>query len=434
VSTSSINEEESYQQTEDDYISHASGGDLSTIQANSVASDEVVVAAELTENHNELEDRIRQQIIGETARANVVLVEHGGNNQDEHPGQEKEDMKKYKPKGVKEKLFGDGKNKDVLLDIGVSPDDYIRKRDHLPWTVRQSVATDLWVATVQTDQKGWEDSDRSQTLETLRSSYTFSGMSEKEAHEAGLAMATPVLQSFEDNPICYTCKSKFAVFNRPRHCRNCGIVVCSNCSCEWSSKRLPATYQKGKSNVNVCLACDWSATNFQGALLKGDYSKAVKLFEAGNVNLRTPYHSKKKGEEVLYPIHMAILGGNVDLVKWLLTERFCPLKKEIKSKGRSTKTTAIETSKGRSPIRCAVHQEHYDVLKYLITECGLSLFEEDLKTDYRQLMIHLTRSLKTARYERPPKSEQRPPRAPTQPADIEAKVMLASPPISPQLI
>jgi hypothetical protein len=300
--SSAFNRRDDDQQTEAGSVSIASSH-FSSVRSSSIGlggsnSDEVVIAAEVSECASDVEERIRQQILEETAGSNVLVVE-GATEKDEE--EKKEDLEKYKPKGVKEKLFGDSATKDVATDIGVSPDDFIRKRDFLPWTVKQSVATDLWVATVQTDQKAWEEAEDGQTLEQLRSTYTFSGMSEEEAHEAGAAMAPPIMQSFEENPICFTCKTKFAVFNRPRHCKNCGVVVCSKCCCEWSSKCLPSTYQKGKSAANVCVACDWSATNFQEALLKGDHSKAVKLYEAGNINLRNPYYpaKKKKGEEIL---------------------------------------------------------------------------------------------------------------------------------------
>jgi hypothetical protein len=291
-------------QTEDDYASRASG-DLSEVPANSVASgdngDALVVAAEVQEHEDVVANRIRQQILEETARADVVFVEHGGSgNTEMDESVRQEELKKHKPKNVREKLFGDGKKaKDVSMDIEVSPDAYIRKRDLLPWTVKQNTTNDLWVASVLTNQRAWEEDN---LIEQERSKVIFSGKTEKEAKEAGLAMGAPLLQSFEDNPICFMCKSKFAVFNhRPHNCRNCGVVVCAKCSCIWSSKRLPSTYQTSKSTHSACLACDWSANNFQEALMKGQHSKAVKLYESGNINLRSPYISSKKksGEEIM---------------------------------------------------------------------------------------------------------------------------------------
>jgi hypothetical protein len=291
--------------SEDDYASRTSGG-KSEVPANSVVSgdnsDSLAIAAEVQENPDVVTDRIRQQILLETARAEVVIVEHGGGGggsteMDESVRQE--EMKKHKHKNVREKLFGDSKKaKDVSKDIEVSPDEYIRKRDLLPWTVKQNTTNELWVASVLTNQKAWEEDD---LIEQERSKFIFSGKTDQEAHEAGLAMGAPILQSFEDNPICFMCKSKFAVFNRPHNCRNCGVVVCAKCSCLWSTKRLPSTYQASKSTHTACLACDWSANNFQEALIKGQHSKAVKCYESGNVNLRSPYISSKKksGDEIM---------------------------------------------------------------------------------------------------------------------------------------
>jgi hypothetical protein len=123
---------------------------------------------------------------------------------------------------------------------------------------------------------------------------------------------------------------------------------------------------------------------------------------------------------------MAILGGNINLVRWLLSERYCPLKKEIKNKGKTGKTVSIVTSKGRTPLRCAIHQEHYDVLKYLLSKHDISLFDEDLKSDYKHVLIHLTRSLQIAPFEHCTKRGKE---------DLEeAKVTLATQPISPVLI
>lgn len=264
------------------------------------SGDALVVAAEVQEEPDIVADRIRQQILEETARADVVMVEHGGGaSSDFDTSSRQEEMKKHKPKNVREKLFGDGKKgKDVSMDIEVSPDQYIRKRDLLPWTVKQNTTNDMWVAAVVTNQRAWEEDNH---IDQERSRVIFSGKTEKEAKEAGLAMAAPILQSFEDNPICFMCTSKFAVFNRPHNCRNCGVVVCAKCSCLWSSKRLPTTYQTSKSTHSVCLACEWSANNFQDALMKGEHSKAVKLYDSGNVNLRSPFISSKKksGDEVL---------------------------------------------------------------------------------------------------------------------------------------
>jgi hypothetical protein len=281
-----------------------------------ITESNLVVAAQLTTDAEaSIHDQVRQSILERTPRASVVHVEHGGSKSSrefEDPIAEamrKAELARYKPRGVKEKLFGDGKT--AMLDIGAAPDDYIRKRDTLPFTVRQDTTTNNWCAFVQTNQKAWEasisrrpsltKSPDANNLELMRSLKTFSAKSEKEAYETGLAMAPPAMDSLDENPICFLCKTKFAVFRRPHHCRNCGVVVCSSCACSWSSRRVPSTYNLAKKEkVIVCLGCDWLADNFQKTVRKGNLEKAKSLYKTGNVNLRHPYGAwKKNGDEVL---------------------------------------------------------------------------------------------------------------------------------------
>lgn len=276
-----------------------------------VLESNLVVAARLASDvEANLHDKVRQSIMQQTPRAAVVHVEHGGSKRTtefEDPiaeARRKAELERYKPRNVKEKLFGDGKT--AMLDIGAAPDDYIRKRDTLPFIVKQNTTTKDWVASVPTSQKAWENSQRGDTtananLELVRSIKTFPAASETEAYEAGLAMAPPVMESLDENPICCLCKTKFAIFRRPHHCKNCGVVVCSSCACSWSARRVPSTFNIAKKEkVIVCQACDWLADNFQKAVMKGDLERAKSLYSTGNVNLRHPYGAwRKGGEEVL---------------------------------------------------------------------------------------------------------------------------------------
>mmetsp|Transcript_30466 Transcript_30466/g.73071 ORF Transcript_30466/g.73071 Transcript_30466/m.73071 type:complete len:1069 (+) Transcript_30466:244-3450(+) len=382
----------------------------------------IVVAAELTTDAEaQIEDRVRRSILQDTAVASVVMVEHGGSSAHgkQSPRDRSYPSKRYNPKNVKQKLFGDGKKNSmevILAGLEGAPDDYIRKRDLLPWTVKRNATTNKWVASVQTNQKAWEQaaSNHERSLEQVRSCHTFSGATESEAYEAGLAMAPPVMHPFSENPTCFLCKSKFAVFQRPKHCKNCGVVICSSCCCTWSNKRLPDTYRKKSKNttgtVLVCLGCDWLATNFQQALLRGNMSKALTLYKTGNINLRTPYgpynggRSKKRRDEIMHPIHMAIFGGNLQLVEWLVQDRFVPLQRSAPLAALNNSSSAskrfndslvLRTSKGRSPLRLALAQEHTDILKYLVSSQKLNLLEEDLRMDYRKVLRHLTGLLDT---------------------------------------
>jgi len=368
---------------------------------NQVVEANLVVAAKLASDvEDNIHAQVRKSILEQTPRAAVVHVEHGGSStahKMEDPiaeAKRKADLERYKPKGVKEKLFGDGKT--AMLDIGAAPDDYIRKRVSLPFTVKQNETTGNWVCSVQTNQKAWEKCQRgnnsaSANLDLMRSVKTFSASTEKAALEAGLAMAPPVMDSFDENPICSLCKTKFAVFRRPHHCRNCGVVVCSSCAVSWSSRRVPSTYNSAKKEkVIVCQACNWLADNFQKAVMDGDLQRAKALYKTGNVNLRHPYGAwTKGGKEVFNPIHMSILGGNLDLVRWLITDKCCPLRRRDKAR------SLLCTSKGRSPIRLALAKDSPEILRFLVSEQGMSLEAEDLRGDYKLLLVHLTTLLNT---------------------------------------
>lgn len=366
---------------------------------NQVVEANLVVAARLASDvEDNIHAQVRKSILEKTPRAAVVHVEHGGTaHKMEDPIREamrKAELERYKPRGVKEKLFGDGKT--AMLDIGAAPDDYIRKRVTMPFTVKQNESTGNWVCSVQTNQKAWEkiqqgNNSASANLDLMRSVKTFSASTEKAALEAGCSMAPPVMDQFDEHPICCLCKTKFAVFRRPHNCKNCGVVVCSSCAVSWSSRRVPSTYNTAKKEkVIVCQACNWLADNFQKSVVKGDLPRALALHKTGNVNLRHPYGAwTKGGKEVFNPIHMSILGGNLDLVRWLISDKCCPLRRRDKAK------TLLCTSKGRSPVRLALVKDNPEILRFLVSEQGMSLEAEDLRGDYKQLLVHLTTLLNT---------------------------------------
>ena len=156
--------------------------------------------------------------------------------------------------------------------------------------------------------------------------------------------------------------------------------------------------------VPVCLACDWLAREFKKALLDGNIEKATTLYNTGNVNLRNPYClDKHRGSEVLFPIHMAILGGNRDLVRWLASDHHCPLRSMSRKRVR-----LLATSKGRSPIELAL--EHLDILQYLVVEKNLSILEEENQLDYKKVAVHMMDLLRKTPTEslKPPAQYQHP--------------------------
>ena len=257
----------------------------------------VVVAAELVSDAEaQIEEQVRQKILQEAPRADLVAVEHSTRSAD--PNAEARRIaafkEMYKPKGVIEKVFGDSRS--VVVDIAANPET-IRKREFLQWSLKRNRTTNMWVATVNTNQKAL---DNNETWEIEKAVKSYPATSQEQAYETGLAHATPRMLPFEDNPICHICKSKFALLRRPSHCRNCGVCVCSNCSTSWPAMMVPDTYNiKNESSVNVCLACDWLSNAFREALIAGRYKSVLYLYETGNLNVRMPFCNPSKKEEVL---------------------------------------------------------------------------------------------------------------------------------------
>jgi hypothetical protein len=307
-----------------------------------------------------------------------------------------------------EKLFGDqvsdeAKQGYLPRSDGVSPTnngsvssvvswqqpERIHSRILLTATVYHNTATNLWIATINTNQKGVAKNPS--TASKFLKAFSFS--SEKEARESAIANAPPKMMKFEDNPSCFICRGKFAMFRRACHCRNCGVCVCNSCATTWPSKSIPETYNlKKESTVKICKSCHFLSSAFKKSLLDGDYEEAIALYGSGNINLRTPFpqHSKKK-EEMMYPIHCAVEGGNIDIVRWLMEDHFCPVKVIRTGSGKKPKKGGspdfpILTSKNRSVLSIAMENLHVEILRYLVVDNNVSIYEsKDLKASLRAL-------------------------------------------------
>lgn len=304
---------------------------------------------------------------------------------------------------IMEKLFGDQVSNDakqaylprsnsvVALNSASS---HQPERNHsrilLAATVYHNTATNLWIATINTNQKGVAKNP----AKASRYLKAFSFSTEKEARESAIANAPPKMMKFSENSCCFICKGKFAVFRRACHCRNCGVCICSACSTTWSAKVLPETYNlKNESQVKVCKSCNFLSGAFKKALLEGDYEEAIALYGSGNINLRTPFPQfLNKKEEVMHPIHCAVEGGNLSIVRWLMEDHYCPVKvirtgggvKKIRKGG--CQDYPILTSKNRSVLTIAMDNLHVKVLRYLVVDCGFSIYEsKDLKSSLRAL-------------------------------------------------
>lgn len=143
---------------------------------------------------------------------------------------------------------------------------------------------------------------------------------------------------------------------------------------------IPETYNTKKTNtVKVCTSCDTLAKRFQHSLLEGRYETALELFLTGNINLRVPFAFKSEKEDML-PVHCAIKGRNEKLVRWLVETHSCPLQMVITSKSTKTKENekylpSLKTSKGRSILDLAMESQHCGILRFLVKERNLSVFE-----------------------------------------------------------
>lgn len=143
---------------------------------------------------------------------------------------------------------------------------------------------------------------------------------------------------------------------------------------------IPETYNTKKTNtVKVCTSCDTLAKRFQHSLLEGRYETALELFLTGNINLRVPFAFKSEKEDML-PVHCAIKGRNEKIVRWLVETHSCPLQMVFTSKSTKTKENekylpSLKTSKGRSILDLAMESQHCGILRFLVKEKHLSVFE-----------------------------------------------------------
>jgi len=308
---------------------------------------------------------------------------------------------------IMEKLFGDQVSNDAkqaylprsnsstaLHSVSWQQPERNHSRILLTATVYHNTATSLWIATINTNQKGVAKNP------TKASRYlkAFSFSTEKEARESAIANAPPKMMKFNDNSVCFICKGKFAVFRRACHCRNCGVCVCNACSASWPAKAIPETYNlKKESQVKVCKSCNFLSSAFKKALLEGDYEEAIAVYGSGNINLRTPFPQfSNKKEEVMYPIHCAVEGGNLSIVRWLMEDHFCPVKVirtgggVKKAKKAGSQDYPILTSKNRSVLTIAMDSIHVNVLRYLVVDSAFSIYEaKDLKGSLRALEVVL---------------------------------------------
>jgi hypothetical protein len=305
--------------------------------------------------------------------------------------------------GLMEKLFGNHLSKAISVTLPGSFKYEIRPRILLAATVYHNTATNLWITTINTNQRGVARDPA--TANRYLKAFSFS--TEREAREAAIANAPPKMVPFNESPCCFLCMAGFAVLRRSFHCRNCGVCICKECSTSWQAKCIPETYNlKKEATVKICLSCHSLSSSFKRSLLEGDYDEALALYDTGNVNLRTPFPVFSKKDEMMHPIHSAAEGGNLDVVRWLIDDHFCPIKHirtESGKKYREGNKFPIVTSQGRSILSISVERVKVDIMRYLVIECGVSVYEcTDLNHTLRALeaaLMGLPATLNNATHE-----------------------------------
>lgn len=273
-------------------------------------------------------------------------------------------------------------------DLSVSR--FIVTRTSLPYTIEHNEMTLEWSAFINTCQDAVDMNDTERLEETVVTVVT---KSIEEAREACHTFAPPRMHSFEDSPKCHICKKSFnKIIRRPCHCKNCGVCICSSCTRNWPSSMLPITFHANKRSrvFKVCMACDWLNLTFRQSLLSGNFDKAVALQSTGNVNTRNPFASVRG--ETYYPVHCAVLGGNLAIFKWLVDSLCCPIQSKrrlpLRQLGASMGNEKVVTSRGKSVLDLAMESSQLGILHFLVIEKGVNILE------YKNLMVAL-RTLKT---------------------------------------
>jgi hypothetical protein len=102
-----------------------------------------------------------------------------------------------------------------------------------------------------------------------------------------------------------------------------------------------------------------------------------------------------------FPIHAAVVGGNLNLVQWLATDHCCPLRectsgRKVKKAAAATTTDGpILTSKGRSALEIALTDRQMEIVRYLVAEKRMLFSEEKYLqavptlVDFTTTLVHM---------------------------------------------
>lgn len=273
------------------------------------------------------------------------------------------------------------------FELALMPVNKIRRRELHQHSVHYSLPSSCWIATImRLDHRPGDSRPRSPYVQ-----YEFA--TEGEAKKFCKAYSPPKM--VENAVKCFTCDDPFSAKSRQFNCRNCGVCVCEKCSTRWSSRMIPKTYLNSACQpqvVRVCSSCQWLSNAFCLALLKGSYHDALEIQATGNVNLRSSFASI--GGESMFPVHCCTLGGNLELLKWLVDKQLCPI--SVKRDSKTGKMLSVKTSNNRTLLDLAMTgKPKLDILMYLVAK-GLSMYDlADSSLTTRTLEALLTSGIAT---------------------------------------
>lgn len=81
---------------------------------------------------------------------------------------------------------------------------------------------------------------------------------------------------------------------------------------------------------------------------------------------------------ISYPVHCAVMGGSLSLLKWLVDDHCCPLRSLRVGGRRQSRGTylPILTSRGRSLLGIAMENRNLEIVRYLVADKNMSLTDE----------------------------------------------------------
>lgn len=259
--------------------------------------------------------------------------------------------------GVRNEL--NGRPQKSEFDISCLYHRPIRKRDLHEFSVHYNVSNSSWMAHIK-NYSGNEESQRNLI------SHSFAA--EDEARKWAKAFSPPKMVT--GSLQCFCCSAEFGNRCAAVNCKNCGVQTCKSCTREWNACMIPGTYfgrsmNSTSTSIRVCISCEWLSHAFCLALIDGEYNSAVSIYGTGNINPRCVFANIKG--ETMFPLHCAVLGRNLDIVKWLVDSYGCPLFKKRNS--ASDMLQSIQTSKSRTLLDIAMTgRPKIDILAYLVSK------------------------------------------------------------------